>query len=631
MYTLRMCGIAGLVRLDGSPVDPGELDRLTAALSHRGPDGQGTMIAGNAGLGQRRLKIIDLSEAAAQPMRSDDGQVLLTFNGEIYDFQAERSLLEAKGHRFRSTGDTEVLLHLYLEYGPACVDMLRGMFAFAIVDLRSRTLFLARDRFGKKPLKYFRENGVFAFASELKALRTHPACPRSVDTEAVHHFLSTMYLPSPLTGFSGIKKLPAAHTLMLNLDTGEETLRRYWKPTFAPDRSVSAEDWKARIVEELDQSVRLRMIADVPVGAFLSGGVDSAAVVALMARHSPHPVKTFSIGSDDPRFDESEAASAMAKAIGTDHHAIPLQADIVRLLPELVAAYEEPFAEPSVIPTYLVSRETRKHVTVALNGDGGDENFAGYVRYPILRFSEKWRRSPLPLALLARFGTDILWALRRDQLAYRARRFQATIHLPLEQRYLQYLSFFTEEEKRALEAGGTSFPRTDEWFARRTAEARTWADPGDLVHTAIAMDVDTYLADDLLPKVDLGSMAHGLEARSPFLDHVFFEMTAKIPAKYKLRGRTRKWILKQALQGIVPEDTLTRPKRGFRVPLDRWFRGDCRAFVRDRVLEGHPEMWNILDRGAVERWMDGYLNGHADASDHAWALLWLGEWYRQYS
>lgn len=622
-----MCGIAGIVRFDGSCVDQWQLDRLTDALAHRGPDGSGTYIAGNVGLGHRRLSIIDLSEAASQPMISDDGQVILIFNGEIYDFQAERKILEEAGHRFRSSSDTEVLLHLYLEYGKECLQYLRGMFAFAILDKRNNQLFIARDRVGKKPLKYFRNGSVFAFASELKALRTLPECHSEIDQEAVHHFLTMMYLPSPITGIAGIQKLPAAHSLTIDLATGQESLERYWSLTYNTDESLSVEECTQSFLQTFDESVRLRMIADVPVGAFLSGGIDSAAVVAFMARHSPYPVKTFSIGSPEETHNELPDAERIAKLFATDHHSIVVEPNIVQLLPELVATYEEPFADPSSIPTYLVARETRQDVTVALNGDGGDENFAGYARYPILQFSELWKK--VPLHFFVRRGVNLFHHAMGSTFSYRAKRFEDTINLLWPQRYLQYLSFFTEEEKRVLylDGFGQGFPRTDAWYAEHTVNARARA--RHPLHKAMSMDLETYLADDLLPKVDLGSMAHGLEARSPFLDHKLLELTATMPPWFKLQGRKRKWILKQALKGILPDETLARRKTGFRLPLDRWFRGELSSWIRDQILTGSPSFWMMFDRTRVNTFLQQYQESNIDYSDHVWALLWLSEWCRQ--
>lgn len=625
-----MCGIAGIVRLDGKDVDQGDLDRLTDALAHRGPDGRGTWKNGSVGLGHRRLAIIDLTEGGAQPMRHGD-DLVLTFNGEIYDFAVHRSDLESRGHVFRSHSDTEVLLHLYREYGPDCVKKLRGMFAFAIYDPQRNILFAARDRLGKKPFKYFQRDGVFAFASELKALQKLSQCPKGVDPAAIHHVLTMMYVPSPGTGVHGIHKLPAGNSLTLDLRTGSCRIEPYWTLHYRSDSAVSAEEWKSRTLAALEESVKLRMVADVPVGAFLSGGIDSAAIVALMSRNSSTPVKTFSIGSDDIATNELPDAQRIATLFGTDHHPIPLSADIVRLLPELVQTYEEPYADPSAIPTYLVARETRKHVTVALNGDGGDENFGGYVRYSIAPFAQWWSRFPSPLHAAVGLGCDLLHAARPTTLTYRMRRFERTINLPWEERYLQYISFFTEEEKRRIERRD-AFPgvgRTDAWYAGITASARARGD--DVVHKAMSMDLATYLPDCLMPKVDLGTMAHGLEARSPFLDHTLLELTAQIPSTLKVQGKHRKVILKALLKDILPAATLTKRKRGFRLPLDAWFREELRDFVEDTLLShDDPTFWRYFDRCGIERFLRQYFASATDYSDHVWVLLWLREWLRHH-
>ncbi len=620
-----MCGIAGIVHLDGSPVLPGELNRMTDAISHRGPDGRGTYSKDNVGLGHRRLSILDLSDAASQPMESKEKRYVLVFNGEIYNFQEQKKLLEEKGHHFHSTGDTEVLLALYMEYGPECVHKLRGMFAFAVLDRQRNSLFIARDRVGKKPVVYFQHGNTFAFASEIKALKTLPECPREIDEEAIHHFLTVTYLPAPLTGFKGIEKLPAAHTLLLDLNTNKIDIQRYWSLKYETNHKKSLAQWQEEILSSLEESVRLRMIADVPVGAFLSGGIDSAAVVAFMSKQSSHPVQTFSIGSSDPT-SELPDAERIAKAFGTDHHPIMLEPNIVELLPELVRTYEQPFGDPSVIPTYLVSRETRKNVTVALSGDGGDENFAGYLRYPILLFSERWRRVPLVHGL-ASAATRFLARKRPSTFTYRSQIFEESLSLPWERRVLRYFGGFTDEEKALVEPNIQKYLVSDAWFMQKTIEARLRAD--GILHQAMSADFDTYLADDLMPKVDLGAMAHSLEVRSPFLDHEFLELTAQIPAKYMLKGRQTKWILKQALRKILPAETLHKKKQGFRLPLDSWFRGDLRDFVEDRLYSGNPLFYSLFDQSGIGKLLERYYSTQIDLSPQIWMLLWLQEWCEQ--
>ncbi len=623
-----MCGIAGIIHLSGSAVDPVQLDRLTDALQHRGPDGRGTFVRGNVGLGHRRLKILDLTEAASQPMKSVDGHTVITFNGEIYNFAELRKDLQVQGHAFRSSGDTEVLLKLYEVYGDTCVEKLRGMFAFAIFDSRRQRVLLARDRVGKKPLKYFQADGVFAFASELKALRMLPQCPQGMDRESVHHFLTMMYVLSPQTGFTGIKKLPAAHTLTLDLTTGKSELKRYWELSYEIDTGRTLAEWERDVTQTFEESVKLRMVADVKVGAFLSGGIDSAAVVAAMSKFSRTPIETFTIGTEHESHNELPEASLIARTFGTNHHPITVKTDIVHLLPELVKIYEEPFADPSVIPTYLVAKETRQCVTVALNGDGGDENFAGYVRYPILKFSRLWSAFPihaLTLPIVAAWHRAM-----QTTLSYRSLRFESSITDPIPQRQLQYLSFFTENEKRSLyKKGAPQYPNTFAWYAEKTAAARLRAT--GCLHQAMSADLETYLADDLLPKVDLGTMAHGLEARSPFLDHTLLELTARMPTDYKLKGYTKKWLLKQLLRDTIPVEILQKKKTGFRLPLDQWFRHELKPFILDRLLSQSSPLLEIFDHSALEMFLACYFASRIDMSDHVWTLLWLDEWMRQYT
>jgi asparagine synthase (glutamine-hydrolysing) len=408
------------------------------------------------------------------------------------------------------------------------------------------------------------------------------------------------------------------------------SIRRFWQLSYCTDRTKSLDQWKREILDAVGESVRLRMVADVPVGAFLSGGIDSAAVVALMAKHSEKPVRTFSLGSAASRHNELPAALTIARRFGTDHTPIVAHPEIVRLLPELVATYEEPYADPSSIPTFLIARETRRAVKVVLNGDGGDENFAGYVRYSILRFSEFWRGMPAPLHLFARLGTRLFHTLANNTLSNRTWRFEKTIQMHRAQRQLQYLSFFTDEEK--LELYSPNFGRdllpTSEWYLQLTRDACARGD--DLVHSALSADVDTYLADDLLPKIDLGSMRHGLEVRSPLLDHHLLELTAQLPSEFQLRGLKRKWIFKKILKDILPRKTLTRRKTGFRLPLDKWFRHHLRDFVNDRLQAPDSPLWRYFDRDRLAQFIRRYWDTSIDNSDHVWALLWLDEWLRQF-
>lgn len=624
-----MCGIAGIVHCDGSKITQQELDTMTDALAHRGPDARGTVVRDNVGFGHRRLSIQDVSNSSSQPMQSADGSVSLIFNGEIYNFREKRTELEAKGYTFTSAGDTEVLLKLYEEYGSDCLKHLRGMFAFAIHDRKKSTVFIARDRAGQKPLKYFCNGSTFAFASEIKALKTLKACPRAIDYEAVHHFLSMTFLPAPLTGIQGIQKLPPGHTLSIDLRTGKQTIQKYWELHYEIDRHKTVQEWEEEILNTLKTSVALRMIADVPLGAFLSGGIDSAAIVALMSQICPEPIKTFSIGSESDPHNELTDAEHIATLFGTQHHPIALKPDIVTLLPELVRTYEEPLGDPSVIPTYLISRETQKHVTVALSGDGGDENFAGYLRYPLIQFSEAWGRAPQPFHRIAKVGTSALHTVLNNTFSYRCTVFQNSMNLPWEQRLISYMGSFTDAEKNALYGEKKTFENTGKWFAHHTENARERGD--DLIHKAMNMELETYLADDLMPKVDMGAMAHSLEVRSPFLDHLLLEMCATIPSQHKLKHLNTKWILKKALKDIVPEETIRKKKRGFRLPLNAWFRNDLKPFLQDTLMSNNTVYNSIVDRKGVEQFLNKYFESNIDYSPQLWMLLWLSEWCNQQS
>lgn len=624
-----MCGMIGIVRFDGAEVDRSLLDRCTDALAHRGPDGRGTHIHRNVGLGHRRLAIQDRSPAGYQPMVSEDGNSVLIFNGEIYNFSEERTMLEHQGWIFRSRSDTEVLLRLYQQYGMQCLTHLRGMFAFAIYDRGQQKVFLVRDRVGKKPLKYFSSGGVFAFASEVKALQCIPECPREVDREAIHHALTMMYLPSPLTGIHGICKLPAAHVLTLDVQTGRQTIERYWEHRSMVNSLRSLGEWEEQILHILDESVRDRLAADVPVGAFLSGGIDSAVVVALMSRISRKRIPTFCIGAERDSQGDLPWAESVAQALGTEHHSRVVGPDVLELLPELVRTYEEPFMDTSTIPTYCIAQEARKSVTVVLTGDGGDENFAGYIRYPILLFSEWLRKFPRFLRCPVHWGVRRCLRAHPTTLLYRSDRFLGSLDAPVLERLLQYVSFFTEEEKSFLYQTLSFFPMppTAPWYASHVE--RGSPEQGDLLHRALSVDLSTYLPDNLMPKVDMGTMAHGLEARSPFLDHRLLELTAGIPSRSLLKGLRGKWILRRILRGILPPEILHQRKRGFRLPLDRWLRSEKRQWMQERLQNGNPLFWEFFERQKLAAFLRRYRESNIDYSNHMWALLWLEEWCRQ--
>lgn len=624
-----MCGIAGKFSFRGQPIDQGLLEHMGKLIAHRGPDDVGYYCQGSVGLVHRRLSIIDLSPAGHQPMSTPDGKIWIVFNGEIYNYQELRQPFVDQGYPFRSHSDTEVILALYEKYGEACLQYLRGMFAFALWDTRQEKLFIARDRLGKKPLKYYVSDNEIVFASELKALFADPVVPRQVDERAIYHYLSFQYVPGPLTGFQGIAKLPPAHYLVAH--KGKVDVKRYWQLSYAHQVQRPEEEWTELIRRELRESVRLRMIADVPLGAFLSGGVDSSAVVAMMAEQSSRPVKTFSIGFPEASHNELEYARMIAQRFGTDHTEFIVEPKALEVLPKLIHHYEEPYADSSAVPTYYVSQLTRQHVTVVLNGDGGDENFAGYGRYQIHQFASAYDRVPAFLREgLIRPGAGWLAKILKTTLTDRANRFAMSMAQGPARRYLDYICYFNEAEKHQLLnqeylrrlANEDSRRIVEGWFAQ--------VDGLRPIDQALAVDIMSYLPDDLLVKVDIASMAVSLEGRSPLLDHRLMEMAATIPSSLKIRGREKKYIFKKALSGILPDDVLYRPKMGFGVPIEHWFRHELKDYIRDQLLSSRMADRGLFNMDHVRRYIDEHQHTRVNHAHRLWALLTLELWFQEY-
>src|SRR6266446_6598515 len=512
-----MCGITGIVRNDRRDVDQALLGRMCASIRHRGPDDDGFYVKGPVGLGMRRLAIIDL-KSGQQPIHNQDRTAWIVFNGEIYNYRELRDGLEKLGHTFYTNSDTEAIIHAYDRYGADCPRYLRGMFAFAIWDERSQQLFLARDRVGKKPLLYAQVNGQFVFGSEFSALLQHPDISRDIDADALHHYLSFMCVPAPLTAYKAIRKLEPGHSLRYR--KGEIEIKRYWQPDFSKKINIGEEEAGRRAIEILRDAVKVRLMSEVPLGAFLSGGIDSSAVVALMREESSGPVKTFSIGFEEQDFSELHHARRVAEHVGADHHEFIVRPDALEVLPQLVEHYGEPYADSSAIPTYYVARETRQHVTVALNGDGGDECFAGYERYAAMRLAERYHR--LPGLLRKTFIDQAIGLLpsseQRRSRVRDAKRFVQAASLGKVDRYMRWISVFDTGPKMDLYTDGfrqqietrASAALLEPWFAK--------ANGAGIVDAALLADTMTYLPNDLLVKVDIATMANSLEARSPFLD-----------------------------------------------------------------------------------------------------------------
>ncbi|HEY0707311.1 MAG TPA: asparagine synthase (glutamine-hydrolyzing) [Polyangia bacterium] len=623
-----MCGIFGSV---GEPVGPETIGRVAAVLHHRGPESQGVAQVAGATLLHARLKIIDLSPAGAQPMTNEDGTVWITFNGEIYNFQELRRELEAAGHRFRSHSDTEVIVHGYEEWGDRVVERIDGMFAFGLWDTRKRRLLLARDRTGKKPLFYAEHAGRFLFASEIKGLFA-AGVPVEVDDEGLGGMLAFGYSPPPGSLYRGVFQLPPAHRLVKELGR-TPVLDNYWTLDFSARRPAPSEaEAKVRIRELLTEAVRKRLVADVPVGAFLSGGLDSTIVVGLMAELSAR-VRTFSIGfTGDPRFDETEFARLAAKRFGTDHTEFKVTPGDFDLVERLVWHHDGPFGDSSAIPTYVVSKLTRQEVTVALTGDGGDELFAGYLRFWAAANTERIpqivRRLGGVAGRLLPSGTG-----SRSFLA-RARRLLAAARRPLGDRLTAWISIFAFSLEDILRPEHQVGLRGGDVLDRVLAYHRGFFDvtrTASPLAQALSHNFGTYLPQDLLVKTDRTSMAHALEARSPFLDTAFMEYVAGLPDDFKLRGRTTKYILRETFADLMPPQIKTRGKMGFGLPLGTWFRGDLMSYVRDLLTAPNARIAEYLQPQTVARVVNDHISGREDHEHKIWLLITMEIWLRNLS
>lgn len=626
-----MCGIAGLVWQDRArPGDGGAARAMARALAHRGPDGEGVEVVGPAALGHRRLAVIDLSPAGAQPMPNEDGSVWVVFNGELYDFQAQRDRLEGRGHRFRSRTDSEVIVHLYEEHGADLVEHLRGMFAFALWDARAGRLLLARDRAGEKPLHYRVDPDALRFASAPAALLADPTAPApAMDPVALHHYLHYGYVPSPLSAFAGARKLPPAH--LLEWSPGEPArVRRYWRPSFRGPHAGSRDALTHELRARLGQSVGLELVADVPVGAFLSGGIDSGLVVATMAGLRPDPVRTFTIGFDEAAYDERALARSVAARFATAHVERVVPAEAASLLPLLVRRYGEPFADSSAVPTYRLAQVAREQVTVALSGDGGDELFAGYLRHTANDAARVWGLAP-PRLRQALAGVIERLPQRprpRDPLRY-LKRFARSFEQDVAGRNACWGMAIKPETAATLYAPGFAerVAHVDplEAYRARFREADTDRDEERVLWADFAL----YLPDDILVKVDVATMAHGLESRAPLLDHVLVEWALRVPLRHKVSLGRRKRLLRRLARQLLPREVARAPKRGFAVPIDAWFRGPLVPMFRDLVLAPDARVREVLSPAAVEGLLAQHLARTWDWQHELWAVLWLELWFRE--
>ena len=623
-----MCGIAGMMT-PGRLFDGAQplLKRMTRTMYHRGPDGEGYFLDQHTGLGHRRLSIIDL-DAGKQPMCNEDESIWVTFNGEIYNYLNLRKDLLAKGHHFRTESDTEVIVHLYEELGERFVEKLRGMFAIGLWDKKAERLILARDRVGKKPLYYCFIDNVLYFASEMKSLLLVPHFNRDIDLEALSDYFSLLYVPAPKSIFKSVRKVRPAHYLVF--DGGGLKERCYWDLSFDETDQKSEKQWCEEFLAAYEEAVRLRLRSDVPLGAFLSGGVDSSSVVALMTRNSGNRVTTCSIGFDEREFDESAVAAAFACSLGADHHEERVRPDALAVLERLVWHYDEPFADSSAVPTYYVSEAARRHVTVALSGDGGDENFAGYRRYfhDCMQFKARaffppGLRQPVFTAL-GHWYPKLDWAPRfvRAQATFRELS-RGTV-----EGYFYAVSAVKPDTKQLLLSGDLqsslkgydSLALFEDYYNRPKTN--------DHLSRLQYLDIKTYLVDDILVKVDRASMANSLEVRSPLLDHVLMELIARIPSSLKLSGKTGKYIFKKSLEPILPREILSRRKQGFSVPVAAWLRKDLKETAADLLLGADP--MGVFNPTTTEDLWSQHQTGFRDFSTPLWVLLMFRLWQESY-
>lgn len=626
-----MCGIVGFTDLKSNNSKAEILERMNSCIVHRGPDEDGFYSNDRIALAMRRLAIIDLAHGK-QPIHNRDKTKWIVFNGEIYNFQELRIDLEKRGYEFKTNSDTEAIIHLYDEYGADCVRHLRGMFVFAIWDEKEKTLFIARDRVGKKPLLYSHlTNGDLIFGSEFTALLAHPEISREVDYEAIDAYLSYLCVPAPLTAFKQIRKLEPGHYLIWK--DGQIETKRYWLPNFSNKIKISEEEAIEETTRIVRESTRLRMISEVPLGAFLSGGVDSSTVVALMAQESSQPVKTFSIGFEEQDFSELVYAKKVAEHVGAEYHEFIVKPDALEVLPKLVEHYGEPYADSSAIPTYYVSKETRKYVTVALNGDGGDESFAGYERYAAMRIAEKYHKIPHALRkIFVESAIDLIPTseIKRSR-ARDLKRFVKAASLPRVERYFRWVSaidrqskneLYTKEFSAKFDTDVNASAHIEKWFAK--------ANGSGILDATLLTDQMTYLPNDLLVKVDIASMANSLEARSPFLDHKVIEFAASLPENLKMKRMETKSLLKKVAARLVPREVIYRKKMGFGVPIGHWFRTSMKDFVREILLSEKSLSRGIVRPEMMKKYVEEHIGSERDYTHQIWTLLMLELWFQRF-
>lgn len=622
-----MCGICGKLNLNKDKiVEKGLIKSMCDTLVHRGPDDEGYYINKNIGLGMRRLSIIDIN-TGHQPISNEDEKIWIVFNGEIYNYRLLREDLEKKGHRFKTNSDTEVIIHLYEDYGADCLKYLRGMFAFAIWDTEKERLFLARDRVGKKPLVYAIINNSVIFASELKAIIQDDTVNKELDLDALDQYLSFQFVPAPYTIFKGIKKLPPASYLIC--EKGNISIKRYWELDFNNKIIVSEDEYAERILKELEEAVKLRMISDVPIGALLSGGVDSSAVVAIIARLSDKPIKTFSIGFEEEEYSELKYAKIVAERFKTEHHEFIVKPNIIEILPELSWYYDEPFADKSAVPSYYIAKEAGKHVKVVLIGDGGDEAFAGYERYN----QGNNAASLLPSSIrgqLIRQAINNYFKIADSSKVISKMMKKIALNLFTVSRSIIFPEFFSGRDKYNLYNHNTREALNNSISNKIDELLEGVADIKEPIDAMVNIDFKHYLSGDLLVKMDIASMANSIEARSPFLDHKLLEFSMNIPCSFKIKNGVRKYILKRALSDILPDEILNRNKMGFSIPLIYWFRNGLKGFAYQTILDNSEGIKQFFNLNYVKQLLDEHVSGRKNHAQRIWALIVFEMWYRRF-
>jgi asparagine synthase (glutamine-hydrolysing) len=625
-----MCGISGIINICGKPADPAILKKMNNTLRHRGPDGEGIKIIGNVGLAHKRLSIIDIN-SGSQPLSNEDDNIWITYNGEIYNHAVLKESLIKKGHIFKTACDTEIIIHLYEEYGIECLNLLDGMFAFALYDISNKKLFLARDRMGQKPLNYYFKNRLFLFSSELQAIIKHPNAEKIINQQSFHDYLTLQYIPAPNTIYKNIHKLPPAHYLELNLNKSTINLKKYWQYSFNNKLDISYEEATEKLKFLLEESVSKRLMSDVPLGTFLSGGIDSCIITSIASGIKRTPIESFTIGFENNKFDERKYAKTASQKYNTIHHELLVDPSDFDILDKLVTHYGEPYADASMIPTYYLSQFAGRNITVALSGDGADELFAGYYRYLVFRNLSYCDRIPTNIRKFIHYCTNKITDQGANERTFLGKLNRITSALASDEnsRYLNMLTRCTDTQKHNIYGEkilDDKLIQTDRLLSKIINESTATSN----IEKIIDLDLQTYLNGDILTKVDIASMANSLEIRSPFMDHKIVEFATSLPLDYKQKFNSRKYILKNAFKNDIPSCLLNRKKMGFGVPISNWLRTNWKKQSTDLLMNGNSIKAGYLKRSSVANLLWEHQNCKKDHSYLIWSLIIFEIWYTKF-